>query len=129
MPEMLEAKVVDEKVIVDGGKEFYDQGWYGKWIDEKLELDLVEAALLAERIRIQIVINDRNADFKEFFHYCSKKDPHFIARYNVYKDMRESGLPVRIGFKGSDFRVYSRGDRPDSNAEVKWIVFAESEDY
>ena len=43
--------------------------------------------------------------------------------------MRERGLPVRIGFKGSDFRVYSRGDRPDSNAEVKWIVFAESEDY
>ena len=57
------------------------------------------------------------------------KDPKFLPRFIVYRDLRERGLPVRIGFKGSDFRVYERGAKPEKVESVKWIVFTDSEDY
>ncbi|MBL7160122.1 MAG: hypothetical protein ISS95_01010, partial [Candidatus Aenigmarchaeota archaeon] len=46
-----------------------------------------------------------------------------------YRDLRERGLPVRTGFKDSDFRVYDRGAKPGKGNKIKWIVFAAAEDY
>ncbi|MFQ6009606.1 MAG: tRNA-intron lyase [Candidatus Aenigmatarchaeota archaeon] len=121
----MEAEVKEDKVIVEEGEELYEQGWYGNLEGKKLILDLVEAVLLMERAKIEL----KDMDFKEFFHYCSKIDPRFTARYAVYRDLRDRGLPVRTGFKGSDFRVYERGAKPKKQGKVKWIVFAEAEDY
>lgn len=129
---MIEARLEGKKVVAKGeeAKELYENGWYGKLADEKLELELVEAALLCERGRIEITDEaGTKLSFKDFFHACSERDERFSARYVVYKDLRERGLPVRTGFKGSDFRVYERGVKPSKAEQVKWIVFAETEDY
>jgi len=126
---VIEAKLIGEKIIAEGeeAKELFERGMYGKWKDDKLELSLIEACLLLERGRIEIIDESGNKkDFKDFFHLCAK-DPRFVCKYTVYKDLRERGLPVKLGFRGSDFRVYERGAKPDS--PTKWIIFAAAEDY
>jgi len=110
---------------IDQAKEIYESGWYGNQEGERLVLSLVEAAFLLERGKIGI----SGTDLEKFLQHCSEKDPHFIARYAVYKDLRERGLPIREGFKGCDFRVYERGANAEKPGKVKWIIFAEAEDY
>ena len=121
---VLEAKIVGKKVIAEGEEveELYEKG-YGKLKNGVLELNFIEACLLLERGRIEI----KELSFEDFFQLAAKNQ-RFVCRYIVYKDLRERGLPVRLGFKGCDFRVYERGAKPDSS-KVKWIVFAAAEDY
>ena len=129
---MFAAELTENKVVVtdtDAVTELYEGVWYGKKTDKGLELELVEACLLAERQRIEIAKNGKKLDFKEFYHLCCALDSRFVPRYAVYHDLRERGLPVRVGFKGTDFKVYERGAKPTTAAEAKWIIFAESEDY
>ncbi len=124
----IEAKLAGEKVFAEGeeAKELYEKGLYGKMKDDKLELALIEACHLLERGRIEIFSEGKKFEFKDFFHLCAR-DPRFVCKYVVYKDLRERGLPVKAGFKGSDFRVYDRGAKADS--PTKWIVFVAAEDY
>jgi len=129
---MFAAELTENKVVVtdtDAVAELYEGVWYGKKTDNGLELELVEACLLAERQRIEIAKNGKKLDFKDFYHLCCALDSRFVPRYAVYHDLRERGLPVRVGFKGTDFKVYERGAKPTTAAEAKWIIFAESEDY
>ncbi|MBU5557549.1 MAG: tRNA-intron lyase [Candidatus Aenigmatarchaeota archaeon] len=126
------AELIENKVIISDPSaltELYESVWYGKTTDRGLELELVEACLLAERQRIEITKNGKKIDFKDFYNLCCALDTRFVPRYAVYRDLRERGLPVRVGFKGTDFKVYERGSKPSTAGEAKWIVFAESEDY
>ena len=128
---MTEGKILEDKVIVEdaaAAKELFDSGWYGNLAGEKLELAFAEALLLQERGRLDIISDGKKMKFADFYHFCSR-NKRFASLYAVYKDLRERGLPVRIGFKGSDFRVYERGAKPEKAENVKWIVFVAGEDY
>ena len=127
----MEAALLKDKALIEdpSGKELYESGWYGNLEGDKLELALIEAALLSERGKVEITLDGKKLDFREFFAICAEQDPRFTARYTVYKDLRDRGLPVRIGFQGSDFRVYERGAKPEKAESIKWIVFASAEDY
>ena len=136
---MVKAEIQEEKVIIWDMKEaneIFEGGWYGDLSEDKLELSLVEAALLLERQKIEIVKGKKKTSFQDFFKHCLKIDPRFNVRYVVYKDLRERGLPVRTGFKfGCDFRVYERGIKPikkgpkAQHEHTRWIVFCIPEDY
>jgi len=128
---MVEGLLEADKVIVSdpAGRELYDSVWYGELEGENVSLDMLEAVLLAERARLEVKQGEKKLSFQELYHLAAKRDPQFVARYAIYKDLRERGLPVRIGFKGSDFRVYDRGAKPGKAATVKWIVFASAEDW
>jgi tRNA-intron endonuclease len=127
----MEAALLKDTVLIGdpSGKELYESGWYGDLKGDKVELALIEAALLSERGKIEVVLDGTKLPFKNFFAKCAEQDPRFTARYTVYKDLRDRGLPVRVGFQGSDFRVYERGAKPDKAESIKWIVFASAEDY
>ncbi len=127
----MQGRIEDIKVIVEDkeGKEYFDNGWYGNIKSGNLELSLVEALLLQERGRLEVFIKNKKLSFSDFYHYCCSKINNFTNLYYVYKDMRERGLPVRVGFKGMDLRVYDRGAKPNKAEKVKWIVFVASEDY
>ena len=118
------------KATLDSGKviaettELFDTGWYGKKQSGSTVLQLVEACLLMERGRLEI----KGYTFKKFFDFCSSHDKRFVTRYLVYRDLRERGLPIRIGFKDCDFRVYERGAKNKAEG-IKWIVFVQGEDY
>ncbi len=118
--------IVESKEAID---EFYHGVWYGNLEGKKLRLDLIEACLLMERGRLKITSDGKELKINDLIEMASDMDPRFIPRYAVYKDLRERGLPVRIGFKGSDFRVYERGAKPGKAETVKWIVFVDYEDY
>ncbi len=128
---MLAGKLEGNKIVAEGPEaaELFNTGWYGELEGERLELDIVEATLLCERAKLEVEHAGEKLTFEKIFHIASSKNPRFTARYIVYKDLRDRGLPVRIGFKGSDFRVYERGAKPGEKDNIKWIVFAAAEDY
>jgi tRNA-intron endonuclease len=126
----MEGRLAEDRVVIDdpAGKELHESGWYGNLEGETLVLELLEAVLLAERGRIEVGSAGKKMSFAELYRYAAAHDPRFVARYAVYYDLRERGLPVRSGFKGSDFRVYDRGAKTGEAEKVKWIVFAANED-
>lgn len=133
------AELSEEKVIIwdkAGANQIFDSGWYGEFLEDRLELALVEAMLLLERGKIEIKNKKKKMSKKDFYEHCLKVDPRFHTRYVVYKDLRDRGLPVRTGFKfGCDFRVYERGVTPVKKGpkapheHTKWIVFTVAEDF
>lgn len=130
----IEARLAEDKVFVwdrEEAKDIFENDFYGKLKEDRLELALIEAALLLEKNKIELLDNGKNIASGEFYKYCSEIDPRFWERYIVYKDLRERGLPTRTGFKfGCDFRVYNRGVKPLKRGQkqayehTKWIVFA-----
>jgi len=131
MQEMkLSGRLENDKVIVkENGEETFNSGWYGKFENGVLELDFIEALSLMEREKLELHSHKDIVNFREFYNHCYNGNPKFSALYTVYRDLRERGLTVRLGFKGTDLRVYDRGAKPDKKTDVKWIVFIESEDY
>jgi len=127
----MHGNIEDKKVVVkdEEGKEYFNKGWYGNIKSGNLELSHVEALLLQERGRLEVFLENKKLSFPDFYHYCCSTDKNFANLYYVYKDMRERGLSVRVGFKGMDLRVYDRGAKPNNAEKVKWIVFVASEDY
>jgi tRNA-intron endonuclease, archaea type len=120
---MLKAELDGNKVFVED-TELFDNGWYGKKKGDGTVLNLVEAAFLFERGKIEIA----GFSLDEFTAHCAN-DEGFMTKYTVYRNLRERGLPVRMGFKDCDFRVYERGANSVRAETIKWIVFAEAEDY
>lgn len=130
----VEARLAEDKVFVwdrEAAKNIFETDFYGKLKEDRLELALIEAALLLEKGRIEVFDNGKSFNFSEFYNYCLEIDPRFRERYIVYKDLRERSLPTRTGFKfGCDFRVYNRGVKPlkrgpkQAHEHTKWIVFA-----
>lgn len=140
MPKKIyKAELVENKVILwnkSEAKNIFDSGWYGEIQDDRLELSLLEAALLLQRKKIEIKKGSKKMSFKAFYKFALGIDPRFNVRYTVFKDLRERGLPTRTGFKfGCDFRIYERGVKPlkkgpkAAHEHTKWIVFAIPEDY
>lgn len=135
----VKAELVEDRVVIwdkSDANKIFESGWYGNFEEGKLELALLEAALLLERKKIEVTIKKKKLTFKNFYKLALKIDPRFNIRYIVYKDLRERGFPTRTGFKfGCDFRVYGRGVKPlkrgpkAPHEHTKWIVFAVPEDY
>ncbi len=135
-----EAVISEDRAIIwdrENGRKIFEEEFYGKWREDRLELALVEAALMLENGVIEIKDAAGNQlDFEKFKIYASEKDSRFFHRYAVYRDLRGRGLPTRTGFKfGCDFRVYGRGVKPlkrgpkSAKEHTKWIVFAVPEGY
>ena len=63
---MLEGILVNDKVIAKGKeiKEFFEKSWYGELKQDVLELDLIEAAFLMERGRLEIELKGKKLSLK-----------------------------------------------------------------
>ena len=140
MKDIPKAVLAEDRVIFwnsEKGKEIFEDGYYGKFFEDRLELALVEAAYLMETGVISLVDqNNEELSLKEFIGYAEKIDQRFGFRYAVYKDLRKKQLPTRTGFKfGCDFRVYARGVKPMKRGpkapieHTKWVVFAVPKSY
>ena len=134
--EVIDSTLEENKVLIaDNWQQVFESGYYGKELDGRLELALVESCLLLKRGRIRVLQGGKPMTFKELYDHAVALDKRFPERYRVYEDLRERGLLVRTGFKfGCDFRVYERGVQlkkgPKSAKEhTKWIVFCVPEDY
>ncbi|MBU3905166.1 MAG: tRNA-intron lyase [Nanoarchaeota archaeon] len=136
---VIKAELVNDKIYIFDEPEaqrLYNTGWYGNISQRGLELTLIEAASLYEKEKLEIYEKNKKITFLKFIKHANDLDNRFNVKYQVYRDLRERGLPVRTGLKfGCDFRVYERGVKPmkkgpkQEQEHTKWIVFAVSENY
>ncbi len=135
----MEGKILKDRVVVwdiEKGKDIFERDYFGKIVNERLELALLEAAFLAETGKLSVKKGGKKLDLDSFKEYCRKIDHRFDLRYAVYKDLRSRELPTRTGFKfGCDFRVYAKGVKPikrgpkAAHEHTKWVVFSVPEGY
>lgn len=131
----MEGDLLEDRVIIwKGGQKLYEEGGFGKQIEDRLELSLIEACFLLEKNKISIKNKNQNIGFKEFYEYCINKEQEFHQKYVVYKDLRERGYLVKTGFKfGAHFRVYERGVKlkkgpKEAHEHTRFVVHAISEE-
>jgi len=141
MNEVLEGQLLEHRVIVWGeeGLILYDESGYGKPMDDRLELALVEAAYLLKRKKLKVFVEEEGKKkfltFEELMKYGEENERNFHARFIVFSDLRERGFLVKTGLKfGCDFRVYERGVKlkrgPKAPHEhTKWVVHAIPEEF
>lgn len=137
---MLEGEFLESRVVIwsKEGLELYEESGYGKWLEDRLELALIEAAFLLEKEKIKIFkLKDKKKkflNFKDFYRICIEKEPEFHQKYVIYSDLRDRGFIAKTGYKfGTHLRVYERGVKikkgPKEPFEhTKWVVHAISEE-
>jgi tRNA-intron endonuclease len=125
---IMEASLVEDKIIVDDQPSIdrLHQKGFGKKVEDKLELSLLEGLFLLERESLKIFENKKEVAKKDILKRVEEKE--FMLRYRVYKDLRERGYIVKTGFKfGAHFRVYERGEFLTEHS--KYLVHAVPENY
>jgi len=101
----------------------HESGRFGEKVEGKIQYSLVEGAYLLGKGRLEVVQGKKNIKFDKFIELASEKEPNFMAKYQVFKDLRDRGYIVKTALKfGADFRVYGKGVKPGED-HAKWIVF------
>jgi tRNA-intron endonuclease len=122
------AFLIEDRIIIDDeamATKLHQKG-FGKMVEDKLELSLLEGLFLLERGTIKILENEREVTAGDILKRADEKE--FMLRYKVYKDLRKRGYIAKTGFKfGAHFRVYERGEFLTEHS--KFLVHAVPEDY
>ena len=136
---MFEGELLEHRVVIWDKKVFDElqEPGFGKVVEDRLELSLVEAMFLIEKKKLKVRVKSKKKFMKkkEFYDYATGNERNFHARFIVYSDLRERGFVVKTGFKfGCDFRVYARGvkikEGPKAPHEhTKWVVHAIPEEF
>ena len=103
----------------------YEKNYFGTLLpNNSLELDVLEALLLIERSRINIFDeNKKEMTAEQILSIVVEEDPRIWVKYLVYRDLRQRGYMVRLGYgEGIDFRVYPRGSTR-SEAIAKYFIY------
>ena len=104
-------------------KILYDQSRFGEPVEGKFQYSLVEALLLLEKARVNILDKKKKLKFDDFVSKAEKTEKNFWVKYCVFRDLRDRGYIVKTALKfGADFRVYDRGVKPGDD-HAKWIVY------
>ncbi|MBT5273004.1 tRNA-intron lyase [Candidatus Woesearchaeota archaeon] len=124
---LVKAILVGERAITedsDAAREFYNQSRFGKIVNAKVELGLLEALYLMEKSRLDVKSeNGRKMSTESFIKKAKKIEEFFWIRYCVFRDIRNRGYIVKTALKfGADFRIYDRGVKPGED-HAKWVVF------
>lgn len=118
------ASLLHDRVIVwdhEASVELNENGFFGRLVDERLQLSLVESEYLIKKGNIEVFdLNGSQLDFNSFLKVAKQIEKDFIMKYRIYEDLREKGMVVKTGFKfGSHFRVYD-----DISSHSKYLVHA-----
>src|SRR3989344_1944336 len=94
-------------------KILYDQSRFGEPVEGKFQYSLVEALLLLEKARVNILDKKKKLKFDDFVSKAERVEKNFWVKYCVFRDLRDRGYIVKTALKfGADFRVYDRGIKP-----------------
>ena len=126
--EIIDGTFKDKKVHLPAGSDtqvLYDKTYFGNLLSEgRLELEIIEALLLLERNRITLVDEEGHPLTAEQLLAASvEHDPDLWVRFLVYRDLRQRGYIVRMGYgEGIDFRLFPRG-ATQADRVAKHFVF------
>jgi tRNA-intron endonuclease len=117
MPRIAKGIVKDESIFVFDEKDanrLWNKGFFGRFLEGKLYLSLIEGLYLLEKNRIKLVTpRGKSLTYEDLYATSCKKHKNFGACYLVYRDLRTRGYIVKTAFKyGAQFRIYSRGRVP-----------------
>ena len=100
-----------------------ESGRFGEKVEGKIQYSFVEALYLLNKEKLEIFHGKKKIKSEKFLEIASEKEPNFLAKYQVFKDLRDRGYIVKTALKfGADFRVYNKGVKPGED-HAKWIVF------
>jgi len=120
----MDAELREDRIIVNDGPlaERLRQRGFGRVVDGKLELSLIEGLYLLEKKTLKM--SQKGEELERL------GGERFQMRYRVYRDLRERGIVAKTGFKfGADFRVYERGEDAEGHSKYLVHVVPESEVY
>ncbi|MFW9876278.1 MAG: tRNA-intron lyase [Candidatus Thorarchaeota archaeon] len=126
--QLIKATFVQERVLTENSneaRELYNQSRYGTLLEDgKVQLSLIEALYLAEKEKLELYDGkNKKIDPEKFLKKVGKKEPNFLVRYAVFRDMRNRGYIIKTALKfGADFRVYDRGVKPGED-HARWVVY------
>ncbi len=127
---VIKAHLVENRVVTEDSDEsraLFNQGAYGKMVENKVQLSLLEAFYLLEKNKIEVIDKRKPLTFEKFLKTAKKTEPNFWIRYCVFKDFRNRGYIIKTALKfGADFRIYDRGVKPGED-HAKWIVYPVAE--
>jgi len=138
---MLVGELLEQRVIVWDKESFseLEESGYGKVLEDRIELTLVEAMFLFNKEKLNVFVKEgkkkKKLSKEDLYDYCTKVERNFHARLIVYTDLRDRGFLIKTGFKfGTDFRVYERGVKlkkgPKAEFEhTKYVVHAIPEEF
>lgn len=96
----------------------YESGFYGKTIENVMQLSLIEACYLMDRGQLKVIssVTEKKMTLKELKDFGREIQDEFDLRLKAYTDARSRGLVVKTGFKyGTHFRAYE-GSPDDCHA-------------
>ena len=132
---ILDFRLNDGVLIITNpiAKEIYENGYFGRWINETtLSLEAEEILLLLDRKKI--IVQDPETrkilDSADIVNSFSNDTNDLWSRYLVYKDLRNRGYVVSMGTQvTAPFRIYSRGGKPgESVSKIVVYPLPEGED-
>ncbi len=101
-----------------------DSGFYGKMIENVLQLSLIEACYLVKRKEISVYSSQtgKKLSLTALKEFGRETQDEFDLRLKAYTDLRSRGLVVKTGFKyGTHFRAYE-GSPDDCHARYLFHV-------
>jgi len=111
--------------------QLFDKNYFGNFTEKNgtklLELDIIEGLLLLERSRLRI-FNEAGAEItaEYILRQTAKIDERIWVKYLVYRDLRQRGYIVRMGYGDQiDFRVFPRGSSQKSGIAKYFIYILE----
>ena len=101
----------------------YEKSRFGESKDGKIVYSVVEAIYLLEKGKIDLYKDSKKLNYDKFLTLIKKKDSKLLAKYVVFKDMRNKGYIVKTALKfGAEFRVYDKGIHPGED-HARWILY------
>lgn len=122
--QLLRGQIRGVDVLIEGNLAItlYNKGYYGNPSKEGVNLNGFEALHLFELGRISIELNQRVMSINDIVEYFSKREPDFMTRYFVYKDLRNRGYVINIGLGSSYFfRLYNRSEKPKDGGAQYYV--------
>ncbi|MBI5389099.1 tRNA-intron lyase [Candidatus Woesearchaeota archaeon] len=118
---------IGERVLIDKSDpslDLYNKSRFGEWVEDKLQISLIEALYLVEKKKITLKSSlGRRISYEALLKRIQKKEQNLWVKYCVYRDMRNRGYIVKTALKfGADFRVYDRGVKPGED-HAKWVLY------
>lgn len=86
-----------------------ESGYYGKMIDNVLQISIIEACYLVKRKELSVYRSntEKKISYSELCDFGRSTQDEFDIRLRTFTDARERGLVVKTGFKyGTHFRAY-----------------------
>ncbi|MFA6803704.1 MAG: tRNA-intron lyase [Candidatus Methanomethylophilaceae archaeon] len=102
-----------------------ESGFYGKMIENMLQLSLIESCYLMDRDDLSVISDTGNRiELGTLLEFGRSTQDEFDLRLKAFSDARDRGLVVKTGFKyGAHFRAYEKS--PD-DCHARYLIHAVS---